>query len=212
LLQIQICFTAAPRLRKIAYSRESSRSSGKIPVALVSTSKRRRCAMRNLLLPVDFSDATERVIFTAEQLARAFSAKLWLLHCVGDDPTVGVIGEIPTYVPVPDTPLPVRFPDENRKLADLTASLVNRGVDAEGLLVGGSVIESILEAADNHQIDMIVIGSHGHGALYELLVGTVTKAVLQNSGRPTLIVPCMTAPSHQYSAVSQWGSQEMAVD
>lgn len=168
--------------------------------------------MRNLLLPVDFSDATERVIFTAEQLARAFSAKLWLLHCVGDDPTVGVIGEIPTYVPVPDTPLPVRFPEEDRKLADLTASLIKRGVDAEGLLVGGSVIDSILAAADKHQVDLIVIGSHGHGALYELLVGTVTKAVLQNSGKPTLIVPCLVGPSHQYVAASQWGTQELAVD
>jgi nucleotide-binding universal stress UspA family protein len=168
--------------------------------------------MRNLLLPVDFSDATERVIFTAEQLAHAFSAKLWVLHCVGDDPIVGVIGEIPTYVPVPDTPLPVQYPDENQKLADLTASLTKRGVDAEALLVGGSVIDSILAAADKHQIDMIVIGSHGHGALYELLVGTVTKAVLRNSGRPTLIVPVMTAPSHEYSAASQWGTRELSVD
>jgi nucleotide-binding universal stress UspA family protein len=145
--------------------------------------------VKNLLVPVDFSDVTDRVITAAEQVARAFGSKVWLMHCVGEYPAFAAMGEIPAFLPVPNAALPESYPDQYRKLSELTASLSGKGIEAGSLFVGGMAIEEILSVADEHQIDMIVMGSHGHGAWYELLVGTVTEGVLHRAGRPVLIVP-----------------------
>lgn len=139
--------------------------------------------MNRLLVPIDFSDVTGRVVSTAQQLARAFSAKVWLLHCAGDG---SILGEIPA---LPDVGLPGRYPEDYRKLADLTASLRDAGIDAELIFGAGSPVDKILAAAEEHQVDLIVLGSHGRGALVELLAGSVAKAVLTRAGRPTLIIP-----------------------
>lgn len=168
--------------------------------------------MKNLLVPVDFSDATTRVVMAAEQLATAFRAKIWLLHCVGDNPATGIVGEIPMYMPAPDTPLPVMFPDAHRELVELTASLLNKGIDAEEIFVSGAVIDAIQTAADQYQVDLIIVGSHGHGAFYELLVGTVTKAVLQRVGRPTLIIPSGSPSTQKWANSRRWELQETAAD
>jgi len=46
-----------------------------------------------------------------------------------------------------------------------------------------------LKQADAVNADFIVMGSHGHGAMYNLLVGSVTEGVLKRSTRPLLLVP-----------------------
>ena len=163
--------------------------------------------MKNLLVPVDFSNVTERVIATAEQMARAFGAKVLLMHCVGEYPAFAAMGEIPVFMPVSDVALPGSYPEQYRKLADLTASLRDKGIDAELLFIGGSAIDEIITVADRHQIDMIIMGSHGHGAWYELLVGSVTDGVIRRVDRPILIVPCEARNEKHVAATppaSQW--------
>ena len=145
--------------------------------------------MKNLLVPVDFSDVTDRVITTAEQMARAFGAKVWLMHCMGEYPAFAAMGEIPPFIPTPDTALPGTYPDQYRQLAALTSTLRDKGINAELLFVGGTAVGEILAIADKYQIDLVVMGSHGHGALYGLLVGTVTEGVLHQAACPLLIVP-----------------------
>ena len=51
------------------------------------------------------------------------------------------------------------------------------------------VAEEILLQEDSLNADLIVMGTHGHGAMYNLLVGGVTKGVLKHSTRPVLLVP-----------------------
>ena len=166
-----------------------------------------RCAVKNLLVPVDFSDVTDRVITAAEQMARAFGAKVLLMHCVGEYPAFAAMGEIPVFMPVPDVALPGSYPEQYRKLADLTSSLRDKGIDAELLFLGGSAVDEIIAVADRHQIDMIIMGSHGHGAWYELLVGSVTDGVLRRVDHPTLIVPSEARKEQRVAATppaSQW--------
>lgn len=163
--------------------------------------------MKTLLVPVDFSDVTERVLAAAEQMARALGARVLLMHCVGEYPAFAAMGEIPAFIPTSDTALPETYPDQYRKLAALTSSLRKKGIDAELLFLGGSAIEKILTVADEHQIDLIIMGSHGHGAWYELLVGSVTEGVLRRVGRPALIVPSEARkekPAAAAPPASQW--------
>ncbi|MGB8352795.1 MAG: universal stress protein, partial [Chthoniobacteraceae bacterium] len=53
----------------------------------------------------------------------------------------------------------------------------------------GSAVEVILEESEKESVDMIVMGSHGHGAVYNLLVGSVTSGVLKSSKCPVLVMP-----------------------
>jgi len=149
--------------------------------------------MKNLLVPVDFSDVTERVIASAEELACAFGAKIWLIHCVSELPNYVSMGEMPLVVPLSDESIPERFANESRQLEDLAARVKRKGVLIESLLVLGTAVDEILSAVNQYDIDWVIMGSHGHGSIYELMVGTVTKAVLNHATRPVLVVPARLA-------------------
>ena len=145
--------------------------------------------MKNLLVAVDFSDVTDRVVATAEQMARAFGAKIWLTHVVAEVSPMASLGEVPFHWSAIDTKSPERFPEEQRRMNELLASLKGKGLNAESLLIRGSAVIEILAMAEQYEIDMILMGSHGHGAWYELVVGTVSEGVLHRAACPTLIVP-----------------------
>jgi len=145
--------------------------------------------VKRLLVPVDFSDVTKLVLESAEKLARVFGSKVLLMHCVSENPALAAMGEIAAMMPTPEAALPGTYPDQYRNLAELTKSLRNQGIDAELIFVSGVIVERIKSAANEHHVDLIIMGSHGHGALYELLVGTVTEGVLHHVRRPVLIVP-----------------------
>jgi len=166
--------------------------------------------MKNLLVPIDFSDVTERVVEAADEIARAFDAKLWLMHCASDYPIYAAMGEASLVLPIPDGEPSERFPEQYRQLSDVVMSERNKGVDAEMLFVVGSPIEEILSAADDRQVDLIVIGSHGHGAFYELVVGSTTSSVLHRTNRRSLVVPTemrkakIVVPGEKTTAQPQW--------
>jgi nucleotide-binding universal stress UspA family protein len=161
--------------------------------------------MKNLLVPVDFSDVTDRVVATAERLARATSAKIWLIHCVHEYPQFIGAGEVVPMIPIdPDVPLSERFPQQDHQLSTLAFSIRGKGIDAETLLILGSPADEIVSAAHDHDVEMIVMGSHGHGALYELMVGTATQAVLRHTTRPVLVVPSETYKELKTVPAEQW--------
>jgi hypothetical protein len=56
---------------------------------------------------------------------------------------------------------------------------------------GASPAQVITDEAERHSADYIVIGSHGHGAFYDLLVGSTTGGVLKRANCPVVIVPAM---------------------
>jgi nucleotide-binding universal stress UspA family protein len=57
------------------------------------------------------------------------------------------------------------------------------------LLVQGATIKTILQEAIKLKSDMIVIGSHGHGALYKTLVGSVSEGVIRQASCPVVVIP-----------------------
>jgi nucleotide-binding universal stress UspA family protein len=94
---------------------------------------------------------------------------------------------VPMFDPMPQT-MPV---DENQKskLAQWQKEIAQGGLKVTLHEPTGTVAEEILLQADGLGADLIVMGTHGHGAMYNLLVGGVTKGVLKHSARPVLLVP-----------------------
>ncbi|MBA3544471.1 MAG: universal stress protein [Chthoniobacterales bacterium] len=159
--------------------------------------------MKRILVPVDFSPATEGVLALARQIARAFEAELHLVHVreiaavpVFPAATIGYPGiGMPemgmTGGELPVEMAPVDPPNEKKKsrCVELQEELMRDGVQAIAHEREGTVVEEILQTGAEISADLIVMGSHGHGSVYNLLVGCVTEGVLQAGQRPVLLVP-----------------------
>jgi nucleotide-binding universal stress UspA family protein len=160
--------------------------------------------MKRILVPIDFSDATLRVINLAQQLAKALDAEIHLVHvkeltAAAAPGTLGYgLAGMPELAPMSGVPLPVfdSMPetvpvdeDEQLKLTHWQEKIAQSGVKVTLHEPTGAVVEEILNEADVANADLIVMGTHGHGAMYNLLVGGVTKGVLKRSTRPVLLVP-----------------------
>ena len=160
--------------------------------------------MKRILVPIDFSDATLRVIDLAQQLAKALDAEIHLIHvkeltAAAAPGTLGYgLASMPELAPMSGIPVPVFDPmpetvpvdeGEQSKLTHWQEQITRSGVKVTLREPTGAVVEEILNEADVVNADLIVIGTHGHGAMYNLLVGGVTKGVLKHSARPVLLVP-----------------------
>ncbi len=78
---------------------------------------------------------------------------------------------------------------DRAKLTDWQKEIEQTGVGVTLHEPVGAVVEEILRTGDVIKPALIVMGRHGHGAMYKLLVGSVTEGVLKRSGRPVLLVP-----------------------
>ena len=88
--------------------------------------------------------------------------------------------------------MPETIPEDEgqtSKLAKWQEEIAQDGIKVSLHEPAGVVAEEILNQADTLNADLIVMGTHGHGAMYNLLVGSTTKGVLKHSTRPVLLVP-----------------------
>jgi nucleotide-binding universal stress UspA family protein len=101
-------------------------------------------------------------------------------------------------VPVPGSEsMPETIPEDEgqtSKLAKWQEEIAQDGIKVSLHEPTGTLAEEILNQADALNADMIVMGRHGHGAMYNLLVGSTTKGVLKHSTRPVLLVPGPKSP------------------
>ncbi|MCS6771987.1 MAG: universal stress protein [Kiritimatiellae bacterium] len=142
--------------------------------------------MRRILVPVDFSPGMQDVARFAAKLARAFSADLTLLHVAPPEP------DFVSYEPGPDsvrTAVARELSALHHKLHELDRSLEAEGLSVTSLVIQGYTVEKILQEILRLGADLVVMGSHGHGALRHLLVGSVTEGVIRESPVPVVVVP-----------------------
>jgi nucleotide-binding universal stress UspA family protein len=73
-------------------------------------------------------------------------------------------------------------------LEDAAALAAEHGLVATTALLRGNTADEIVAFADSHEVDLIVIGSRGHGPIANALLGSVSREVLSESRLPILIV------------------------
>jgi nucleotide-binding universal stress UspA family protein len=132
--------------------------------------------MRRILAALDFSTLTAAVVEHAAALARAFDAELALIHVAAPDP------DFVGFEVGPQTVRDARahdLRDAHREIQTLAEGLRGRGVREKALLTEARAFGA----------ETVVIGSHGHGALYDALAGSVCQAVLRGAPCPVLVVP-----------------------
>ena len=139
-----------------------------------------------LLVPLDLSSATDRVLAATRAVARDSKAEVWLLHVGEPDPAF--VGYETGSEAVRDV-IAQEYRGEHRKLQEHADKLRADGITATALTIRGPTAATILNEASRLGVELIVMATHGRGAVFDLLVGSVSHAVLRDSRVPVLLVP-----------------------
>lgn len=143
--------------------------------------------MNNIVALVDFSDVTPLVMKQARKMAKAFEAKVIILHGVPSQPVVMDLGlASPT---VSQTPSEKRIEADYDQLLDLRDALATEGVEVAAHQLEEGSVDAVLEESLRLDADLIIVGAHHHSALYQMFVGTFTGDVLRRAHCPVLVVP-----------------------
>lgn len=150
--------------------------------------------MKAIVACLDFSEMTRPVAHVAADLAQATGAHLRLLHA---------LPIVPAPVVAEDMTLPMWVQDLGRdadlarqRMAELEDELRARGCpEVDSILSEAADAASIAAEVDRLHPDLIVIGSHGHGALHHLLVGSTTQRVIRHATCPVVVVPLRAVPA-----------------
>jgi len=144
--------------------------------------------MKSILVPVDFSDVTLKVVKAAIHLAKPFQSRITVMHVTEITPQILGIGPAPEAVPTPTLEESAES-GVTEKLAGLEKLVTAVGLDSNSVELQGAPVESIMSQAEKSRVDLIVLGSHSRGPLYHLFVGGVTEGVLKRARCPVLVVP-----------------------
>lgn len=142
--------------------------------------------MKTILAAIDSSNMRDAVVAEAVALARGSGGRIVLLTIV--QPPV-LTSE---YAPVVENFAELIAAGEKaaaKLLADARAGVEREGLAVDTVQTAGAPVPHILEQAEKHGAGYIVMGSHGHTAFYDLLVGSTTHGVLMRSKCPVVIVP-----------------------
>jgi nucleotide-binding universal stress UspA family protein len=131
-----------------------------------------------ILVPTDFSQASEEALRWATSLARDTGAVLTIAHV--EEPPMAYAGELP-LVPDEETREELRRSLAGTLPGDATVSFEHK------LLVGDPAA-AIVDLAERENADLIVMGSHGRKGLTRLLMGSVAEAVVRKAKCPVLTV------------------------
>ena len=142
--------------------------------------------MINIILPVDFSEATEKLVAGALKFAKETNGKICLIHVAPSD--IGfAIGDMGfQYFPEIEQN---EIKNELNQLNNLEKEIAAKGVDCEHLLKQGVAGDIILEYAKDKSAGYIVMGSHGRSNMYDVFVGSLTKELTRRSHVPVLVIP-----------------------
>lgn len=140
----------------------------------------------NILLAVDLSDATDKVVEAARGVADLTGASIHVLHVVEAEPDYLALTDDAELV---QARIAADFPLEYSHVKGIVDQLLEDGFDATVCLRRGPAVKLALEEADRLKAGLIVVGSHGHGAVFNALVGSFSTGIIRKSGLPVLVVP-----------------------
>jgi len=149
--------------------------------------------LQRILVPVDFSECSQAALRLATDLAQTMHADVCAFHVLWSPPLYAGLDILLLQIP--------REGDSRASLRDYLQSRAEQALTdlieplgehwrfrIEKRLAFGNPAREILEVARAESFDLIVMGSHGHGALAERLMGGVCNKVLHDAPCPVLTV------------------------
>lgn len=141
--------------------------------------------MKKILVPTDFSLNAERAIDYAVRIAKLSQATIYIIHACD-------------HLYPPDMNNVMAKGDYNKRMTEEAFSnleILQKSIEeTEQVIVNiqlynGSVTDTITVAAEEHQVDLIIMGTLGISGLRDKILGSKTAAVISNSTVPVLAIP-----------------------
>ena len=123
--------------------------------------------MKTLLAAVDLSTGTDNILTEAAKLAKSMAAELLVVTVAEEVASEQAGSELQAHV----------------------ERLQGDAVNCRSLVLEGTAADQILQAAQQQQAEMIIVGTHGHSAVFDILAGSATQDIVQRSDVPVLLVP-----------------------
>lgn len=141
-------------------------------------------ALRKILVPVDFTESSDRALDYALELAQPFEASIYVMHAY----EVPVYG-FPDGAFIANGDVAARISTAAQKALDaLVNGRKDKGVQLQAILRTGVAWEETNLVADELNADLIVISTHGRRGLARALLGSVAENIIRTTTRPVLVV------------------------
>ena len=158
--------------------------------------------IQRILLPVDGSEYSEKLIETAMVIGARSGAHFTLLQVLQPPPPLAFGDGIPVPIQVGEEELG----EAKARLDALTRDLRARGYEADSaVVVQGDVAEAIRSYAREASIDLIAMVTHGRSGWKRLVLGSVTDKVMRETSVPIMVLrPDVSGAEVQFSVGSVW--------
>lgn len=139
--------------------------------------------IKNILVPVDFSDYSKNALKYAINFVKMFDAKLFLIYVVEPMvyPADFSMGQV--SLPSMDSDMMERSKSE---LEELAKKEIDPEIDCKAIVKTGKPFMEINETASELDIDLIIISTHGHTGVEHLLFGSTAEKVVRKAPCPVL--------------------------
>jgi len=138
--------------------------------------------IKNVLVPTDFSVPSKMAVNYGVALARKFRARLTLMHAIGVQPLLSEATEIDPHL---EEELGQKALEQ---LSDLVAPEDQDDLDLQTVIKIGGVQKAIINTIKEQHTDLVVLGTHGHGRIGRLVLGSTTEGILRKLTIPVLTV------------------------
>jgi nucleotide-binding universal stress UspA family protein len=145
-------------------------------------------AIDDILVATDFGEAADSALQYGRELAGKFGATLHVLNVVEDLASTGFALEAYSAI-VPELQREAEATARHRLHALVLDSDVS-GPQTKTSVKNGPAAYAIVDYAREHDIDLIVMGTHGRGALAHVVIGSVAERVVRLAPCPVLTVRC----------------------
>ena len=143
--------------------------------------------LKNVLVATDFSEPSDAALVYGRELAVRFGAALHVLHAV-QNVYIDTLGAANYAALAPDLQQQIED-DARRRMHELAVrSGHSAPATVTAIVTSSAPALSIIDYARDHKIDLIVVGTHGRGAVAHLLLGSIAERVVRTARCPVLTV------------------------
>ncbi len=147
-----------------------------------------------ILVAIDFSDITDKVLLESRTLAKVMAAEVCLLHVAEPNPDHITYDYDPAAMYAIDPSeirdqIAQRFHKEHKTLQKFAENFRENGLKCKALMVQGETVQMILNGIDKLSIDFIVVGSHGKGVISKILLGSTSEELIIKTPVPVYLIP-----------------------
>jgi nucleotide-binding universal stress UspA family protein len=156
----------------------ASAAEGRFAMKLIDA--KTRVALRNILLAVDFSPASVAAELYAAAIAQRYGSRIYLAHVIRPD----------VYQLASPEALAAVLDDAHRtaeqQMSKILVSGRLRGIPHQVILGQGELWDVLSRLIEEHEVDLVVVGTHGRTGLEKMLIGSVAEKVFHHAPCPVL--------------------------